>query len=146
MSGLGLLWDATPESGSLTVNGSATSVLFQPAAVATGEAASTLTAGGDVSRRTVTERVVVPPPEVAVHVYDELAESDVSEYAPHSALETMADSASVTVQVIWTLLRYQPSLPATPDTCASTMGGVLSTGATGSPDTRNTICSLLSAM
>src|SRR5262245_53274281 len=68
ISGLVVLALANPEVASLLLKGSVTSVLFQPAAVAAGEAQPNPTSGGVTSRLIVTERVVVPPCEVAVQM------------------------------------------------------------------------------
>src|SRR5262245_682542 len=98
VSGLGVLTLATPDIASLGVNGMLTSLLCQPAADAAGEAAPRVAIGGVASRRTVTERLAVPPAEVAVQVKVMPAVSVVTVLVPQPSLETREDWASVTSQ------------------------------------------------
>src|SRR5262249_47342373 len=94
--------------------------------------------GAMVSRLIVTDRVVVPPADDAVHVNVTPAVSVVTLLAEQPVLELMLDSASLTVHVTCPLLRYQPLLPAVPETLDGTTGGVVSTGGAVRPETRNT--------
>jgi hypothetical protein len=74
----------------------------------------------------VTETVLGPPPEVAVHVNVVPVVSVVTVWVVQPLLEMIADCPSVTDQLTVTLPTYQPFEPCEPFTDTLMMGGVLS--------------------
>ena len=68
ISGFSLLVVYTPESASFALNVIATFILFQPWSSGKAMTSTAVTVGATVSRRIVTERVAVPPLDVAEQV------------------------------------------------------------------------------
>src|SRR6187200_2627297 len=114
ISGFSLLVVYTPESASFALNVIATFILFQPWSSGKAMTSMAVTVGATVSRRIVTERVAVPPLEVAEQVNVTPAVSSVTDEAEQPLLDEIVDSASLTDQLAATSLRYHPSTPASP--------------------------------
>jgi hypothetical protein len=82
--------------------------------------------GDTVSRLTVTDAVLEPPPLVAAQVNVTPSVSLVTALAPQPCFDVMTDSASVTCQATDTLERYQPLSPSLPVIVGVITGGVVS--------------------
>ena len=117
--------EASPEVPSVPVNLTVTLVLFQPLAFAEGEALSKAIVGLVASRLMTTLFEAVPPLLVAEQVIVTPVVSAVT-LVTGQAGEVMADSASATDQVTFTLLMYQPFLPSLPVMVGVITGGVVS--------------------
>jgi hypothetical protein len=74
----------------------------------------------------VTDLLLLPPLLVAEQVKVVPEVSAVTEIAPHPFVALTTDSASVTVQVKFTSLVYQPLLPSVPVIDGVITGGVVS--------------------
>src|SRR5207248_9737852 len=107
-SGLGIDVDATPDSASSGVNGSATSVRFQPFAFGAGSCARYCSVGGVKSRRMPPRVSDAVLPALSVHVCVALCASPSPETMRLSAGSTMPDSASVHDQPTDTGVLFQP--------------------------------------
>ena len=105
-----------------------TSLTYQPFVPAVHAVIARLADGPVLSSLIVTEFELVPPALVAVQVRVVPVVSAVSVVALHPEEEVMADSGSLTVQLTFTLLVYQPLLPAVPVTLGVMTGGVVSHG------------------
>ena len=93
-----------PESASVQVTGTPPTWL----GVNVGAGVPQVITGGTVSRITVVDTVVVPPPDVAVHVNVVPAVSEVTVAASQPEVAEISDSGSETSQVTVTSDRYQP--------------------------------------
>src|SRR5215472_13555787 len=117
---------ATPDRLSVQTKLTVTFVLFHPAALGAGVRDPTI-AGGVAPRLTVTVRELArPAPFVAEQVSVWPAVSEMIDVEPHPVEEAMPDSGSVALQVIVTLLMYQPFSPSVPVMVGAITGGVLS--------------------
>src|SRR3954447_18278857 len=87
-----------------------------------GRAMAHVTVGGTVSRLRVIDLLAVPPDDVAVHVSVWPFVSAMIVVGSQPSLESIGDSASVTLQLTDTSERYQPLL-AVPATFGLTTGG-----------------------
>ena len=88
-------------------------------------------AGRVASRLIVTDLLLVPPALVAVQVYVAPEVSAVIATVPHPLCAPIDDWASVTAQLTFTLLVYQPLAPSVPLTVGVIAGGVVSLANTG---------------
>ena len=141
ITGLPLLVVNTPDKASTATKGTLTSVEFQPLESAAGEASDPkVSVGATESRRTVTERVDVPPADVAVQVNVVPGVSEVTSCVPQPECEVMNDSLSIALSCTVTLLGplHQPFVPGVPDVPGRIIGGVLSPATGGMPLTRMT--------
>ena len=122
ISGLVALVDASPDIASLRVNGMLTFVLFQPFAFGTGEGVPNVKTGGVASRLMFTDSVVVPAPDVTLHVNVVPAVS-VSIRRSSQPLDARM-WFSTTFQWSWTSSLCHTEGPITPLTNGCTSGGM----------------------
>ena len=116
--------DATPEPPASLALGDAEALAFSSTGFGETDGSSV---GPVASRLTVTVCVALPPPLVALHVNVVPALSLVTVVGPQPNDVEIADSASTTVQLTFTLLVYQP-LFSVPATTGVMTGGVASVG------------------
>src|SRR6187549_3473179 len=113
-SGLTPLVVATPDIASFALNGTLTGGVRQPWSSAAGEAASNVSVGGVASRLIVTDSLVVPPADVAVHVNVVPAVSAITALV-EQPVRAAGELLVVTVHVSCTSPVYQPALPCEPE-------------------------------
>jgi len=117
----------TPDTGSLRVQLTVTSVLFQPAAFGAGLTTGVTTGGVRSIFTTTDAELVRPAPSTAEHVNVVPAVSADKVAVPQPELEVMPDSGSVTLQLTVTgAVVIHPPTPAAGLTVGTMTGGVVS--------------------
>jgi hypothetical protein len=117
------LWEATPDSGSLTAQVRETALMYQPFEPSVPVIVGVIT-GGVVSIFTCTvAELESPAPLVALHVAEPPA---VHVTGPQPVWEATPDSGSLTAQLRETALVYHPLAPTVPVRVGVTTGGVVS--------------------
>src|SRR4051794_37023298 len=109
---LGGLVDATPERLSSAVNGTATSVLFQPAALAAGKAVPKVRVGSVLSSFTTTDWEAVRPSQLVAEHVRVMPANGVSApiwVDPHPDACAIPDSGSPICQVTFTSAWCHPA-------------------------------------
>ena len=116
-----------PEVASVTVAGT---VAPKTPSVNTGAGVTQVSVGAVASRFTKADALAVPPSDVASHVNEISAVSDVTLVGSQPVCEMISDSGSCTSKLTATSETYQPLSPIVPDTVGVITGGQ-SRGPTG---------------